>query len=690
MNRRLNIPGLSRTSVRIYISLMLLYTTLLIVLFSLANNYRSNLIEIRKREIRRQVEISLNVIKPILLELEEGKLDRDAALEQTVTLVRRMTYRSETMNNYIFMSAYDGTMLVQPLEPWLQGTNQLHSKDAYGNYYIQELISAATSPSGEGFVTYYYPPPGATNPGKKLSYVTGIPALRCYIGTGMFFNDIDKLFKDYVFSPLIFIIISMIGLSVLVTLYLRPLFSCFRVLLNSFHTISRKPGEIPPVSLDSFPQNTDEYEILSGYKAMLETLNSSRQSLIRSEERYRQLYEESIGVRIVLSRNGRVADVNTSFCRGMGFSKKEMVGQAFTRFLVPDSRLLFENLLEMAFSHSYSRAEDLDMTDSNGRIRTILFSESFLLPEDGEQVLLTGVEITNRKRAERETQLQKEQLIRADKLSSLGVLVAGMAHEINNPNQFILSSAQLLADIWTDLQPVLDEYRRENGDFLLNSIEYSRQREMIPGYQEGIIEGSRRIEKIVTDLKCFAREETDSAWSKLNINDSLEAALRLCFNLMKNATDHPVIRLEPGLPLIRGNSQKLEQVFINLLQNACQAMEDRKKSIMITSDLEPRSGRIRIVVEDQGRGISPENLSRIFDPFFTTNRTTGGTGLGLSISNTIIKEHFGELHIASVPGTGTRATVLLPRESGSAGTRGEPEGQKTAEEAEPGEDQNDQ
>jgi polar amino acid transport system substrate-binding protein len=183
---------------------------------------------------------------------------------------------------------------------------------------------------------------------------------------------------------------------------------------------------------------------------------------------------------------------------------------------------------------------------------------------------------------------------------------------------------------------------------------------MIPGYLESILEGSRRIEKIVTDLKQFSRDEKGSGFSPLDVNEPLEAALRLCYNLAKNATDHLNIQITPDLPRITGNSQKLEQVFINLIQNACQALESRSEAIAVSSRICEDGTGLEIMVEDQGRGIDEANLSRIFDPFYTTNRRSGGTGLGLSISNTIIKDHRGTLTIESTRGEGTTARVWLP------------------------------
>ena len=162
---------LKRTRIRMYFALILVFTTMLIILISLAGNYRQNLIDMRKKKLQRQVSISLNTITPIINSYEGGFISKDDAIGQVREIVRRMTYRSETMANYVFMSTYDGIMLVQPLEPSLEGTYQLEARDSDGNYYIKDLIRAAQSPLGQGFVTYKYPPPGTENSGEKLSYV---------------------------------------------------------------------------------------------------------------------------------------------------------------------------------------------------------------------------------------------------------------------------------------------------------------------------------------------------------------------------------------------------------------------------------------------------------------------------------------------------------------------------------------
>ncbi len=658
------IPGpFKRTTTRTALSLILLFIIMFILLFYLAQNYRNNLIDFRKAELKRQVEISLNTIQPIIEELKKGILTKDDALIQAVTLVRRMTYTSETMKNYIFMSSYEGMMLVQPLEPWKQDTYQLNARDSYGNYYIKELIATARSEKGEGFVSYFYPPPGARTPGEKLSYVRGIQELDCYIGTGMFFDDIDNLFRQYLLGPMIIIIIGFASICLLIIIYMRPLFRCFYYLLDTVHHISQNPDRVPEVPVHYFPEDSDEYEILCGFSEMISTVGKSREELKNSEEKYRYLYEESLGVRIIIDKNGVVSGANSSFLRTMAFTQSEFNGKNLSDIFEPGQDEKINRMITNAFSGGCSEALDFDLKDAGGNNRTILISDILEIPEDQNKVLMTGVDITNRKIAERRAEIQKEQLIQADKFASLGVLVSGVAHEINNPNQFILSNAGLLEDIWKDCVSVLGEYYDENGDFLIHGWNYSEIKDHIPDYLKSMTEGARRIDKIVSDLKTLSRNDSEQPWSRVDINRTIESAVNLCSNMIKKATDDFVLRLEESLPEVFGNAQQLEQVFINLIQNAVQSLTGRNQQIRIKTSIGSNGG-ISIVIEDNGCGIKPDDLKKIFDPFYTTKRNSGGTGIGLSISKSIIDKHNGILSYKSEYGKGTVAEVLL-RQPGS-------------------------
>ncbi|UCF95896.1 MAG: HAMP domain-containing protein [Spirochaetaceae bacterium] len=269
-------------------------------------------------------------------------------------------------------------------------------------------------------------------------------------------------------------------------------------------------------------------------------------------------------------------------------------------------------------------------------------------------------EIRQRERAEHEMRQKQEQLIHAGKLASLGVLVAGVAHEINNPNQAVMMGAQLLQKTWPDVQTILDDYFEREGDFLLGGINYSELGKDIREHYSGIVESARRIDSIVQGLKDFAKQDRADMAQIVNLNLIVKSSLILLDSMLKKATDRLTVELSPRIPAIHGNAQRLEQVVVNLVQNACQALAERSQEISISTDYDERRNRVVLEVRDQGEGIPRENLAKICDPFFTTKREEGGTGLGLSVTSTIIKDHRGELEFHSDRGKGTTVRVFFP------------------------------
>ncbi|MHB9012635.1 MAG: sensor histidine kinase, partial [Ignavibacteriaceae bacterium] len=269
-------------------------------------------------------------------------------------------------------------------------------------------------------------------------------------------------------------------------------------------------------------------------------------------------------------------------------------------------------------------------------------------------------DITKLKKAEFTAAIKNRQLKQADKMASLGILVSGIAHEINNPNNFILLNIQLFSKIWRDVTPVLDEYYKENGDFVIAGMLYSKSKGKISQSIDGILAGSERIKNITKSLTEYARADSGNLNEQVDINKVVEMAILITGNLIKKSTTNFKVDYEKNLPLIRGNAQQLEQVVINLITNACQSLEKDSDEIEVSTYFNAERKKVRIKVEDKGSGIEERDLKYIMDPFFTTKRNMGGTGLGLSVSYNIIKSHNGSLILKSEPGVGTMARASFP------------------------------
>jgi polar amino acid transport system substrate-binding protein len=182
----------------------------------------------------------------------------------------------------------------------------------------------------------------------------------------------------------------------------------------------------------------------------------------------------------------------------------------------------------------------------------------------------------------------------------------------------------------------------------------------IPAMLSEMSAGARRIKHIVNDLKDFARQDDSIFSDAVDFNATVHAAVRLVNNSIKKATNDFNIQCAENLPSIRGNAQRIEQVVVNLILNACQALPDPQKTIRLATCQNGAGTQVVLEVHDEGVGITAEHLSHITDPFFTTKRASGGTGLGLSVSASIVHDHNGSLDFRSRPEGGTIAILTLP------------------------------
>jgi polar amino acid transport system substrate-binding protein len=269
-------------------------------------------------------------------------------------------------------------------------------------------------------------------------------------------------------------------------------------------------------------------------------------------------------------------------------------------------------------------------------------------------------EIAERRHTEEELRKNQQQLVQADKMAALGVLVSGVAHEINNPNGLLLMDVQLLTDVLADAEPVFEEHSQLHGDFTMGSLRYSRLREAIPRLMAEMLGAARRVKRIVEDLKDFARQGDPGLRDGVSLNEVVGTALRLVDNLVRKSTSRFSLDYAPDLPAVRANPQRIEQVVINLVMNACQALPGPRCGVALRTYLDAGRGAVCLEVRDEGVGIPAEHLPRLTDPFFTTKRESGGTGLGLAVSVGIVKEHGGTLTFESTPGRGTTARLSLP------------------------------
>jgi len=283
--------------------------------------------------------------------------------------------------------------------------------------------------------------------------------------------------------------------------------------------------------------------------------------------------------------------------------------------------------------------------------------------EDGEVVS----HVFYKRRDITEKSIYEQDSARIARLAALGELSAGVAHEINNPIGMALVNLRLLRDLFRDLLPLAEAHHAVDPTARYGGLGFDHFHDKVPQLIEAAISGAERVRRIVSDLKEFVRSKPDHELKRCDINALVRTAVRLTESTLHKQTREFLQEMADELPQVFGNSQLLEQVIVNLLINAGQAVQQQRGSVRIATGFDGDRSRVWVKVQDDGVGIAPEHLGRVTDPFFTTRRNEGGTGLGLSLAAKIAEVHEGSLRIVSKPGGGTTVTFELPAAVGEKG-----------------------
>jgi PAS domain S-box-containing protein len=390
------------------------------------------------------------------------------------------------------------------------------------------------------------------------------------------------------------------------------------------------------------------------------------QKLKESQERFREIFEQDFDAIVLIKRNNfELIDLNPAAVSLFQFSKEELMKNFPAVFDNDETYQSFRREVSDFPSTQHELVLDRYHLRKKDRTKIICSIKANIIRLQENDVLHCSFrDITEKIMIEEETRMLQSKLIQANKMTSLGTLASGLAHEINNPNNFIMSNTQIIQQVWSGAVDILLDYSEQKGDFSLGGLSFSEAREVVPKLLRDTIEGSRRIKYITENLKEYSRPKNEQAFTPVSINKVLEFSISILSNQIKKYTD--AFGFDPGedIPFFYGNFQQLEQVFINLVQNALQALPGKAHGVHVVSFYDKKDRFIVVKVKDEGVGMSPKILDRITEPFFTTKQDQGGTGLGLYISYSIIKAHQGVLEYESRPGEGTTVTVKIPLSPG--------------------------
>jgi PAS domain S-box-containing protein len=399
------------------------------------------------------------------------------------------------------------------------------------------------------------------------------------------------------------------------------------------------------------------------YSATCDARNRAEASLSESEDKFRSLTGSALDGIILMDHEGYITYWNEAAATIFGYSAEEALQHPVHSLIDPRREgdgLSVESIENVGAGANFAQTVELIARNKERNDVHVELSLSSTTIKGQWHAIWIVRDISERKRSEEESRKQQQHLIHADKMISLGLLVSGVAHEINNPNSIALLNTPILLRAWESAKPILDEFFEENGDFAIAGIEYREMRRQLPRIFLELEESALRIKQIVKDLKDYARQETSGQMTPVDISEVVKSGVRLTANSIHKSTNRLTNNYATESLMVQGNRQRLTQVVINLIQNSCESLENTDLSLIISTRYNEKIDGVEISIRDEGTGIAPEDLKQVTDPFFTTKRSIGGTGLGLSVSAGIVKEHNGVMNFYSELGKGTEVVIVFP------------------------------
>ena len=381
----------------------------------------------------------------------------------------------------------------------------------------------------------------------------------------------------------------------------------------------------------------------------------AQEEIAESARRYRTIFDTAGTGMISFGDDSVITLANEEWTKLTGYSIDETVGKmTWVPFFTEDSLTKMKQYHQQRGEDPTSapRSYEAQLVDRAGKVHDGIVNIQ-LVPGTRQRVA-SFHDLTELKRAQ-------QQMYRADKMAALGQIIAGVAHEINNPNNFIYFNLPILKRYIEAIAPLLELRLEDEPELKILNMPYEVFLQDVFKLLENMEHGSQRITSIVSDLKSYVRNDEEQVRKPEQLAQALERVMTLVGKQVRKMVKRFDVEVADALPPVKINMGKIEQVLINLLINAGQAADKEQSWVKVSArPAQGVEGWVELLVEDNGAGIPEESLQQIFEPFYTSKGRDQGTGLGLSISHRIIEEHGGTLSVDSTLGEGSCFTVLLP------------------------------
>ena len=631
---------------RIWLALIFVVVGYVLTLFLNINSHTNMAYDARKNELRHIVSLAKNTIEPLLEKQNAGLITKEESIQAGIEILKRMTFLDSYGNNYIFMTTYEGTMLVIPFQPEKQGFNQWDMQDKNGKYLIREIVKLATSPEGTGFVDYYYLPPGRTIEQNKISYIVGIPEWNAYIGTGMYTEDLERYNKKSITTIILITILTLVIIVFSNITLVRPLYLCYRRLLSLFEDIRKNPNATPEVNLSDFNIKSKAGKLLSSFKSMLDEIHNSRYELKVSKERFDSvlaatndgIWDWDLGTNttnfsprwqtMLGYQSDECSDIFSSWC--------ELIHSE-------DAEAVLAHLQACLSGSAQSYSQTFRMVHKNGDCLWILARGHILRDKNGKSYRMVGAhtDITEQQNAAAALELQQNELTYLSRIAVMGELTATIAHEINQPLAAIGANAHAALRFLSFDEPDLDHVHEILSDIVLDN---KRAAEVILRLRSMLIKG-----------------EVEA--SPFDLNSAVNSAIAIIHRLAQSNNIKLKTDFSSSLPIFLGDSIQIQQILVNLLLNAIDAIGSKGGEVRVRTYCRD-DGKFVVSVADTGAGIAESDIEMIFEPFYSTKKK--GMGMGLSICRTITEAHGGEILVERNFPHGVTFVIIFPTRSESS------------------------
>ena len=568
--------------------------------------------------------------------------------EESITALRNVIVEAQVgETGYAYTMRSEGTLQIHPAK---SGSNILESKDSAGNYYIREMCEKALllSPGQTATIRYPWinPELGDIESRMKVAKYTYLPQWDWIIAAGSYESEIYSAARRTRTNTLIIIGLTAIAVLIMTMGIARRLTRPLRRMSMA----SRRMAE-GDLSVRVHLYTDDEIgEMGSAFNHManqIERYTKNLQVLVaektkelrQTKEYFESIVESSADMIITTDKGGKITFANKATSKTLGYPNEQLKGRHVSMLYPKGFQKAGEIMNMLREAGSFSNYE-MPLIKFNNDTLPILTSAALLQDDEGRVMGTVGIftDITKRKMLEAELRKTQASLVQAGKMRAMGDLVSGVAHELNNP---LMASQSIVHVIKSKLSLGDPNARR----------------------MEIIAKCNNRMEKIINHLREFSRAD-EHVKTKINLNEPIENTLMITGQQLLN---HNVVLkkdIAPNLPKIYGDINQLEQVFLNLVANAKDSMEEstRAKELTIRTFAERTADGtwVKATVTDSGTGIPDDIMEKIFNPFFSTKEADKGTGLGLAITYGIIEDHNGTVDVKTRVGVGTMFTISIP------------------------------